>query len=128
MRIGKQLQVRSAARTYQPVLISLQRRRLAVAVLCVVPRLRPFDSLGVDPCSRVLYVLDFCSAFDFSDFSSDADIVCSRAKNHYDPQGTVDFSDSATQVDEGQAASSLEAFRRGFKPLHQSQSTLMYFS
>ncbi|KAJ7904584.1 argonaute-like protein [Mycena olivaceomarginata] len=57
-----------------------------------------------------------------------ADIVCSRAKNHYDPQGTVDFSDSATQVDEGQAASSLEAFRRGFKPLHQSQSTLMYFS
>ncbi|KAJ7904588.1 argonaute-like protein [Mycena olivaceomarginata] len=27
-----------------------------------------------------------------------ADIVCSRAKNHYDPQGTVDFSDSATQV------------------------------
>ncbi|KAJ7459186.1 argonaute-like protein [Mycena galericulata] len=59
---------------------------------------------------------------------ADADIVCSRAKNHYDPQGTVDFSDSATQVDEGQAASSLEAFRRGFKPLHQSQSTLMYFS
>ncbi|KAF7351067.1 Argonaute-like protein [Mycena sanguinolenta] len=57
-----------------------------------------------------------------------ADIVCSRAKNHYDPQGTVDFSDSATQVDEGQAASSLEQFRRGFKPLHQSQSTLMYFS
>ncbi|KAF7352729.1 Argonaute-like protein [Mycena venus] len=57
-----------------------------------------------------------------------ADIVCSRAKNHYDPQGTVDFSDSATQVDEGQAASSLEAFRRGFKPLHTSQSTLMYFS
>ncbi|KAJ7180167.1 argonaute-like protein [Mycena crocata] len=60
--------------------------------------------------------------------SPDADIVCSRAKNHYDPQGTVDFSDSATQVDDGQAASTLEAFRRGFKPLHQSQSTLMYFS
>ncbi|KAJ7180150.1 argonaute-like protein [Mycena crocata] len=57
-----------------------------------------------------------------------ADIVCSRAKNHYDPQGTVDFSDSVTQVDDGQAASTLEAFRRGFKPLHQSQSTLMYFS
>ncbi|KAJ7611818.1 argonaute-like protein [Roridomyces roridus] len=57
-----------------------------------------------------------------------ADIVCSRAKNHYDPQGTVDFSDSATQVDDGQVASSLEAFRRGFKPLHPSQATLMYFS
>ncbi|KAJ7781167.1 argonaute-like protein [Mycena metata] len=57
-----------------------------------------------------------------------ADIVCARAKNHYDPQGTVDFSDSATQVDDGQAASSLEAFRRGFRPLHKSQETLMYFS
>ncbi|KAJ7283579.1 argonaute-like protein [Mycena rebaudengoi] len=57
-----------------------------------------------------------------------ADIVCSRAKNHYDPQGTVDFSDSATNVDSQQADTSLEAFRRGFKPLHQSQSTLMYFS
>lgn len=58
----------------------------------------------------------------------DADIVCSRAKNHYDPQGTVDFSDSATQVDATQADTSLEAYRRGFKPLHKSQSTLMYFS
>ncbi|KAF7332070.1 Argonaute-like protein [Mycena kentingensis (nom. inval.)] len=57
-----------------------------------------------------------------------ADIVCARAKNHYDPQGTVDFSDSMTQVDDTQIASSLEAFKRGFKPLHQSQSTLMYFS
>ncbi|KAJ7077360.1 hypothetical protein C8R43DRAFT_853153, partial [Mycena crocata] len=57
-----------------------------------------------------------------------ADIVCSRAKNHYDPQGTVNFSDLATQVDPGQVASTLEAFRHGFKPLHQSQSTFMYFS
>ncbi|KAF7365497.1 Argonaute-like protein [Mycena venus] len=58
-----------------------------------------------------------------------ADIVCSRAKNHYDPEGTLNFSDSATPVDEGQAdISSLEAFRRGFMPLHKSQSSLMYFS
>jgi len=57
-----------------------------------------------------------------------ADIVCSRAKNHYDPQGTVDFSDSATQVDSAQAGDSLDAFRRGFKPLHKAQSSLMYFS
>ncbi|KAG6828396.1 hypothetical protein H0H92_008138 [Tricholoma furcatifolium] len=57
-----------------------------------------------------------------------ADIVCSRAKNHYDPQGTLDFSDSATQLDGSQAETSLEAFRRGFKSLHQKQETLMYFS
>lgn len=58
----------------------------------------------------------------------DADIVCSRAKNHYDPQGTVDFSDSATQVDSVQANDSLDAYRRNFKPLHRNQSMLMYFS
>jgi len=57
-----------------------------------------------------------------------ADIVCSRAKNHYDPQGTVDFSDSATQLDTSQAEGVLEAYRRGFKPLHANMASLMYFS
>lgn len=58
----------------------------------------------------------------------DADIVCSRAKNHYDPQGTVDFSDSATQADTTQAEGILEAYKRGFKPLHANMASLMYFS
>lgn len=57
-----------------------------------------------------------------------ADIVCSRAKNHYDPQGTLDFSDSATQLDSGQATTALEAYKRGFRPLHQNMTTVMYFS
>ncbi|KAJ3834977.1 argonaute-like protein [Lentinula raphanica] len=57
-----------------------------------------------------------------------ADIVCSRAKNHYDPTGTVDFSDSATNDESVQADTMLEAFRRGFKPLNERQKTLMYFS
>ena len=56
----------------------------------------------------------------------DADIVCSRAKNHYDPQGSFDFSDSATQADD--ATTTLENFKRGFKPLHQKMATVMYFS
>ncbi|TFK43467.1 argonaute-like protein [Crucibulum laeve] len=57
-----------------------------------------------------------------------ADIVCSRAKNHYDPQGSFNFSDSATQTDVVATNSSLDDFRRGFMPLHKAQSTLMYFS
>jgi len=57
-----------------------------------------------------------------------ADIVCTRAKNHYDPSGTVDFSDSATQMDATQADTAMEAFRRGFKPLHRNMATVMYFS
>lgn len=106
---------------------TLQRRLAPVLVLRPVPRLRALYALRIDSGPCILSVhepLLYCRRLS----SSDADIVCSRAKNHYDPQGTVDFSDSATQVDDAQATSSLEAFRRGFKPLHQSQSTLMYFS
>jgi len=57
-----------------------------------------------------------------------ADIVCARAKNHYDPQGTLDFSDSATQTNEGATNTTLEAFRLGFKPLNAKMTTVMYFS
>jgi eukaryotic translation initiation factor 2C len=57
----------------------------------------------------------------------DADIVCSRAKNHYDPQGGLALSESATR-DTAEAASDLENFKRAYKPLHKNQTTLMYFS
>jgi len=56
-----------------------------------------------------------------------ADIVCSRAKNHYDPHSSLEFSDSMSQVS-SQAAQTLEAFRAGFKPLHSNTQLMMYFS
>lgn len=59
----------------------------------------------------------------------DADIVCSRAKNHYDPAGnSFDMSETATQMDQCQADNSLATYKSGFKPLHKNQSFLMYFS
>ncbi|KAG6333722.1 hypothetical protein ID866_5365 [Astraeus odoratus] len=57
-----------------------------------------------------------------------ADIVCSRAKNHYDPQGSVNFSDTATHTDTTGADSALEMYKRNFKPLHANMASLMYFS
>ncbi|KAI6152116.1 argonaute-like protein [Pisolithus tinctorius] len=57
-----------------------------------------------------------------------ADIVCSRAKNHYDPQGGINLSDTATHTDTTGAESALEAYKRNFKPLHNNMTTLMYFS
>jgi eukaryotic translation initiation factor 2C len=57
-----------------------------------------------------------------------ADIVCSRAKNHYDPKSNIDFSDSATQVDSAAANEMLEGFKEGFKPLNRNLQTVMYFS
>lgn len=58
---------------------------------------------------------------------SDAHIVCSRAKIHYDPQGALNLSDSAT-VPSDAASANLEAYRAGFKRIHNNQARLMYFS
>ncbi|KAG6909902.1 hypothetical protein DXG01_014716 [Tephrocybe rancida] len=49
-----------------------------------------------------------------------------RAKNHYNPAGSVDFSDTASQAGT-QAADTLESFRAGFLPLHANTSNVMYF-
>ena len=54
-----------------------------------------------------------------------ADIVCSRAKNHYDPEGNLNLSETGTQVSAGTAQ--LEAYKREYKKLHDKQSRLMYF-
>ena len=60
----------------------------------------------------------------------DADIVCSRAKNHYDPQGRWDLAgdDNESSMDAGLAKNSLDRFQQAFKPLHANQKSLMYFS
>ncbi|KAH9853511.1 argonaute-like protein [Lenzites betulinus] len=57
-----------------------------------------------------------------------ADIVCARAKNHYDPDGGMDFEGSGVTLDDNQKSSSLEAFKRGFKPLNSAMRKVMYFS
>ncbi|KAG5642851.1 hypothetical protein DXG03_002028 [Asterophora parasitica] len=56
----------------------------------------------------------------------DADIVCSRAKNHYDPSGNMDLSETATHTG-SEANATLEAFKSAYKPLHKKMETLMYF-
>jgi len=57
-----------------------------------------------------------------------ADIVCSRAKNHYDPNASLNFSEDVSQISGGNASTNLEQFREGFKPLHSTTEKLMYFS
>lgn len=99
----------------------------AVLGIRSLSRIRPFHTLSINSRTGILYVSrHFCLHVDPSWL--DADIVCSRAKNHYDPRGTVDFSDSATQADTSQAEGALEAFKRGFKPLHANMQSVMYFS
>ncbi|KAK7020337.1 Piwi-domain-containing protein [Favolaschia claudopus] len=50
-----------------------------------------------------------------------ADIVCARAKIHYDPFGQH-LSETATETSE-----TLEAFKEGYQPMHEGQKLRMYF-
>ena len=60
----------------------------------------------------------------------DADIVCSRAKNRFDPQAKdgIQLSDTFTASDEQQVETTLEAYKRSFKDLHRNAALSMYFS
>ncbi|CDO71261.1 hypothetical protein BN946_scf184908.g18 [Trametes cinnabarina] len=57
-----------------------------------------------------------------------ADIVCSRAKNHYDPDGGLDLESSGGTLEDTQRANQLEAFRAAFRPLNPAMRKVMYFS
>ncbi|KZT39639.1 argonaute-like protein [Sistotremastrum suecicum HHB10207 ss-3] len=60
-----------------------------------------------------------------------ADIVCSRAKNHYAPgQHGFEFDDSGTAAmsDPAQQQKTLQEFKSRFMPLHTSTALKMYFS
>ncbi|KAI0278886.1 argonaute-like protein [Russula aff. rugulosa BPL654] len=56
-----------------------------------------------------------------------ADIVCSRAKHHYDPQQGLDLSMSETMTNTTEAVTTLERFRQAFRPTHERMKKLMYF-
>ena len=55
---------------------------------------------------------------------TDADIVCARAKNHYEPGQNLD-TDSETVTD---ASAQLKLYQDNFMRLHANMSRLMYFS
>jgi len=60
-------------------------------------------------------------------YTQDADIVCSRAKHHYDPQQGLDLSMTDTATNTTEAANTLERLRQAFKPTHERMKRLMYF-
>lgn len=60
-----------------------------------------------------------------------ADIVCARAKNHFDPSLNVDLSDTESQTESGQQRSStktLSYYQKAFKPLAVTAQRRMYFT
>ena len=68
-------------------------------------------------------------------YTTDADILCSKAKYHFDPSFDPDFSDSATQTSRGagsavsgsRSESYLETYKRHFQGLHSKLMRSMYF-
>lgn len=71
--------------------------------------------------------IQFLRIIRLTDFTIDADIVCSRAKHHYDPQHGLDLSMSETLSNTTEAVTTLEMFRQGFRPAHERMKKLMYF-
>jgi eukaryotic translation initiation factor 2C len=60
-----------------------------------------------------------------------ADIVCARAKNHFDPQSGVELSEDNTPSDpdkKKESAKTLSYFQKAFKPLAGNAQRRMYFS
>jgi len=61
----------------------------------------------------------------------DADIVCARAKNHFDPQAGIELSEDNTPSDpdrKKESAKTLSYFQKAFKPLFGNAQKRMYFS
>ncbi|KAG8905954.1 hypothetical protein FRB99_007888 [Tulasnella sp. 403] len=56
-----------------------------------------------------------------------ADIVCARARHHYDPDSDMTFSETASQLSSEAAEAQLAIYQQGFRPLHAGQSQMMYF-
>jgi len=57
---------------------------------------------------------------------TDADIVCARAKNHFDPTGNLSMSDTATQLS-GSAAGDLQSYKDAYKQVAGPMARRMYF-
>ena len=94
-----------------------------------MPCLCTRNPFGLHPSTCLLYALTLwlvthCNLFSLT---LDADIVCSRAKTHFDPTGDAFFSDSGTVSSQG-AAAQLVLFKDNFKPLSAFAQNRMYFS
>lgn len=59
--------------------------------------------------------------------TADANTVCARAQYHYDPQVRMGLSLSETGESEEEEFD-LDAFKKGFLPLHERMMGSMYFS
>lgn len=78
---------------------------------------------------RFIVRLLHCSNFRVTKYSIDADIVCARAKFHYDPHFNFSMSETMSQVSTPSApgATLVEQYQAGFRPLHPNQAGHMYF-
>ncbi len=107
-------------------------RSLCATSMPVLPARSQFPPLSTVSAAVLERVwLRTAGADDCSSPSSsppDADIVCARAKNHYDPEGNFDLTESGTQLESSDANRQLEAFRANFKPLNDKTKRVMYFS
>ncbi|KAG8904415.1 hypothetical protein FRB99_001794 [Tulasnella sp. 403] len=56
-----------------------------------------------------------------------ANLVCHRARHHYDPDSYTTFAETASQRSGEAEEAQLATYQQGFLPLHPGQSQVMYF-
>lgn len=96
---------------YRTLFVTFMLRRLE---LC------PFRRLSI-----VRLIIDHPKFVDIEiNLILDADLVCSRAKTHFDPKRYIAF-DASTAVS---GSTTLEAFKDDYMPLHANQQKAMYFA
>ncbi|KAK7450614.1 hypothetical protein VKT23_012924 [Stygiomarasmius scandens] len=89
------------------------------------------NNFNVDPLQDLCYTL--CHVYARATRSVSipapvyyADIVCARAKNHFDPTGNLSMSDTATQLS-GSAAGDLQSYKDAYKQVAGPMARRMYF-
>jgi len=105
-------------------LTSRQRGCYAKFVFLSDPRLRPCHSIRLDTGASLLWKPLLISGVR-ADGLTDADIVCSRSRNHYPPDANPESTEVGSQV--SQATDQLERFQQAYRPLHSGVALNMYF-
>lgn len=94
------------------------------SVMCMQDLRVPFPfRLLFTVCFILLYILAICMPL--TRFTIDADIVCSRAKNHYEPGGKLDIEFETPTGSGEDRGPTIAQYKSGYKPLHPTTATSM---
>ena len=108
-----------------------QTRWSASTIFRIVSCLCTRDTFSVGSCTGILCVTFIQGPWRSEDILAyvDADLVCARARNHYDPSQGLELAESVagTESSNDQGQDLKDRFKSEFTALHSNMLGLMYF-